>query len=61
MQLSLKIVTPERIVYEDDIDSVTLMTEMGEVTILPNHVPLVSNLRAGEVRDFLKCVPGIRL
>lgn len=50
MQLSLKVVTPERIVYEDMVDSVSLMTEMGEITILPNHVPLVSNLRAGEVR-----------
>lgn len=50
MQLSLKVVTPERIVYEDDVDSVSVMTEMGEVTILPNHVPLVSNLRSGEVR-----------
>lgn len=50
MQLSLKVVTPERIVYEDTVDSVSLMTEMGEITILPNHVPLVSNLRSGEVR-----------
>lgn len=50
MTLSLKIVTPERIVYEDVVDSVSLMTEMGELTILPNHVPLVANLRAGEVR-----------
>ncbi len=50
MPINLKIVTPERIVYEDVVDSVTLMTEMGEVTILPNHVPLVANLRAGEVR-----------
>lgn len=50
MFINLKIVTPERIVYEDMVDSVSLMTEMGEVTILPNHVPLVANLRAGEVR-----------
>jgi F-type H+-transporting ATPase subunit epsilon len=50
MQLSLKVVTPERIVYEDNVDSVSVMTEIGEVTILPNHVPLVSNLRSGEVR-----------
>lgn len=50
MQLNLKIVTPERIVYEDTVDSISLMTETGEVTILPNHVPLVSNLRSGEIR-----------
>lgn len=50
MKLSLKIVTPERIVYQDEVDSVTAMTEGGEVTVLPNHVPLVANLRAGEMR-----------
>lgn len=50
MPLSLKIVTPERIVYEDSVDSVSVMTEMGEVTILPGHIPLVANLQAGELR-----------
>lgn len=50
MPLSLKIVTPERIVYEDTVDSVSVMTEMGEVTILPGHIPLVANLQAGELR-----------
>ncbi len=49
MSLSLKIVTPERIVYEDTVDSVTAMTQMGEVTILTGHVPLVANLQAGEL------------
>jgi F-type H+-transporting ATPase subunit epsilon len=49
-KLNLSIVTPEKIVYEDVVDSVSLMTEMGEVTILPGHIPLVSNLRAGELR-----------
>lgn len=51
MKISLKIVTPERVVYEDaNVDSVTAMTDSGEVTILPGHVPLVSNLRSGEMR-----------
>ena len=26
------------------------MTQMGEITILPGHVPLVANLQAGELR-----------
>jgi len=50
MSLSLKIVTPERIVYEDTVDSVSVMTQMGEITILPGHIPLVANLQAGELR-----------
>jgi F-type H+-transporting ATPase subunit epsilon len=49
MFITLKIVTPERIVYEDKVDSVTATTQMGEVTILPGHVPLVANLQAGEL------------
>ncbi|MBI4435203.1 ATP synthase F1 subunit epsilon [Candidatus Uhrbacteria bacterium] len=48
-KLHLSIVTPERIVYEDEVDSVTVMTDMGEVTVLPDHIPLVANLRAGEL------------
>jgi len=49
-QLSLKIATPEKLVYEDkELDSVTLPTSMGEITILPNHIPLVVNIAPGEV------------
>ncbi len=50
MKIKFKIVTPERIVFEDEVDSVSAMTEMGEITVLPKHVPLVANLRAGELR-----------
>ena len=49
-KISLKIVTPERIVFEDSVDSISAMTENGEITVLPNHVPLVSLLKAGEMR-----------
>ena len=48
-QLRLQIITPERIVYEDVVDSLTVHTENGEVTILPKHAPLVTLLRAGEM------------
>lgn len=48
-KLHLSIVTPERIVYEDEVDSVSVMTDMGEVTVLPDHIPLIANLRAGEL------------
>lgn len=50
MALLLKIVTPERVVFEDTVDSVTATTQLGEVTILPGHIPLVANLQAGELR-----------
>ena len=48
--LKLKIVTPERTLLDEEVDSVTLPTQLGEITVLPNHIPLVSNLVAGEIR-----------
>lgn len=49
MKIKLKIVTPEKTVYEDEIDQITLPTKSGEITILPNHIPLVSSLKPGEI------------
>jgi F-type H+-transporting ATPase subunit epsilon len=49
MKIKFKIATPERVVYEDEIDQITLPTKMGEITVLPNHLPLVSSLNPGEV------------
>jgi F-type H+-transporting ATPase subunit epsilon len=46
----LKIVTPERVLFEQEVDSVSLPTSLGEITVLPNHIPLVANLMAGEIR-----------
>ncbi len=49
-KLKFKIATPERVVYESEVESLTCSTELGEVTILPNHIPLVANLQPGELR-----------
>jgi len=49
-KLKLKLVTPERVVYEAEVDQVTATTEMGEITVMPGHIPLVATLRAGELR-----------
>lgn len=48
--LLCEIITPERIVYTNEVDMVVAPTIDGEVGILPLHAPLVSALRAGEVR-----------
>ncbi len=47
--LKLKIVTPERLVLEEEVALVTLPTTEGEITILPGHVPLISSLGLGEI------------
>lgn len=48
-QLKLKIVTPERLVLEEMVDQVTLPTTVGEITVLPDHIPLISGLASGDV------------
>lgn len=47
---TLELVTPEKIVLEQEADQVTLPTPDGEITILPHHIPLVTIVSAGEVR-----------
>lgn len=48
--LKLKIVTPERIMLDEAVDSVSLPTQTGEITVLPNHIPLISNLIPGQIK-----------
>ena len=48
-KIKFKIVTPERTVYEDEIDQITIPTADGEITVLPNHIPLISILVPGEL------------
>ncbi len=47
--LKLEIVTPEAKVFSDDVDMVTLTGIEGEMGILPEHMPLMTQLVAGEV------------
>jgi F-type H+-transporting ATPase subunit epsilon len=49
LKLKFEIITPERVVYKDEIDQITLPTAEGEITILPNHIPLIAVLRPGEI------------
>lgn len=42
--LNLKIITPERVVLEAPVKQVTARALDGELTILPNHEPLVTAL-----------------
>ncbi len=49
--LTLDIVTPEkRILHEENVAIVTLRTVEGEIGVLPGHIPLYSQLAAGELR-----------
>lgn len=48
--LKLKVVTPEQLVYEDEVEEVYLPTPDGEIGILPHHLNLMSQIKAGELR-----------
>jgi F-type H+-transporting ATPase subunit epsilon len=48
--IQLEIVTPERLAYSDEVDSVVLPGSQGELGVLPHHAPLVSTLGVGELR-----------
>ena len=45
--INLEIVTPEKKVVSETVDSVSVPTAKGEIGIMPSHAPLISTLRAG--------------
>lgn len=47
--LKLEIVTPDAKIFSDDVDMVTLPGVEGEMGIYPQHVPLMTQLSAGEI------------
>ena len=50
MPLHLEVITPERKVYEDDVDMVVAPSSEGYVGILPHHEPLFTTLGPGEFK-----------
>jgi len=50
MTTRLEIVTPERLVYAEDVDAVVLPGSEGELGVLPHHAPLITTLGLGELR-----------
>ncbi|MBC2607226.1 ATP synthase F1 subunit epsilon [Pelagicoccus albus] len=49
MSIQLEIVTPHGKVYDETVDSVVMPTTTGEVGIMPGHIPLLTELQAGEI------------
>ncbi len=48
-KLHFRLVSPERVLFTDDIDMVVIPGEKGDFGVLPSHSPLVSLLRPGLV------------
>lgn len=48
-KLHLKIITPERVLFDGEVDEVLLPGSDGQLGILPHHVPLLAALGVGEL------------
>jgi len=48
--LRLEIVTPEAKAYSEDAEMVVLPGSDGELGVYPNHVPVLTTLKPGELR-----------
>jgi len=48
-QLHLKIVTPEKLLIDEQVDQVNIPTVEGQIGILPHHANLMAKLKPGEL------------
>lgn len=48
--LNVKIATPSSKIFEGSLESITIQTTDGVVTVLPNHVPFISTIEGGYVK-----------
>ncbi|MCW9065883.1 MAG: F0F1 ATP synthase subunit epsilon [Ignavibacteriaceae bacterium] len=49
-ELNLEIITPEKPIYKDQIESVTIPGTMGGFQILKDHAPLISSFEVGVIK-----------
>lgn len=48
--MKVEILTPEKKVFEGDVEVLTVPTRAGIISVMGSHTPLVSALEAGEIR-----------
>lgn len=47
--MHLEIITPEKVIFDDEVDEVIAPTVNGQIAILPHHVNLLTQLTAEEL------------
>lgn len=47
--IKLKVITPDKVIANEIVDSVSLPTTSGVITVLNKHIPLVSTIKSGEM------------
>jgi F-type H+-transporting ATPase subunit epsilon len=48
-KIKLRVVTPSRLMFDEAVDEVTAVGELGEFGVLPNHISFLSTLVPGEM------------
>lgn len=49
MKLVLEIITPTKVVFKEEVDEITVPTSDGEISVLPNHINLLTKVVNGEL------------
>ena len=47
--LHLQVITPEKIVFDDEVEQITLPTSTGQITVLPHRTDLIITAEPGEI------------
>ncbi|TVQ48146.1 MAG: F0F1 ATP synthase subunit epsilon [Gloeocapsa sp. DLM2.Bin57] len=54
MSLNLRVITPDKIVWDDDVQEIVLPSTSGQLGVLPGHAPLTTALSSGVMRIRLE-------
>jgi F-type H+-transporting ATPase subunit epsilon len=62
--IKLEVVTPERLLFQEEVDSLVVPATEGYLGVLPNHAPLITGLDIGVVtyrkegKDYKVAISG---
>jgi F-type H+-transporting ATPase subunit epsilon len=48
-EIKLKIITMDGVFFSDSVSEIILPTDIGQIAVLPMHIPLISKIKEGEV------------
>lgn len=52
--MKIKILTPEKKIFEGEVDMLSVPTQSGYISVLSNHAPLVSAVNSGNIALQIK-------
>nr|YP_009752081.1 CF1 subunit epsilon [Dendrosicyos socotranus]YP_009753095.1 CF1 subunit epsilon [Corallocarpus boehmii]QIT05491.1 CF1 subunit epsilon [Dendrosicyos socotranus]QIT06167.1 CF1 subunit epsilon [Corallocarpus boehmii] len=58
MTLNLSVLTPNRIIWDSEVKEIILVTNSGQIGVLPNHAPIATAVDIGILRIRLTANDG---